>query len=81
MNGYYTWARLGYDGKIPHEVQSVLPDDYASARSVQELMARPGGAQWWRERGTSWQGTFDLTPGSRSHQILDAYLKEKGASA
>jgi hypothetical protein len=57
-------------------------DDYRafhSAETIQELMALPGGAKTWERHGSSWQGTFDLTEGSKNRKLLDAYMAKKAA--
>lgn len=74
LNGYYTWARLGYDGSIPEEAS--LSEKFRSAKTVQELMAMPGGQEEWKENGATFNGTFSLEKGSRSMEILDAYIAE-----
>lgn len=71
MNGYYTWARMGFVGNIP---RSVLPAARAAfgrhVDRVEELMRLPGGRQWWKEHGDTWGATFDFTPGSYSMRTL-----------
>lgn len=76
-NGYYTWARFGYDGPIPANVFAVMPIHLRSARTVQELMALPGGKEFWKVNGDSYDGVFDLRKGSRSLRVLSSYMKEK----
>lgn len=82
MNGYYTWPRLGYEGKIqdiefeqfPPEIQKSMGD----SRDIQDLMATPEGRQVWKDYGEGFDRMeFDLTPGSRSLKVLEAYLKER----
>jgi hypothetical protein len=86
-NGYYTLARQGYDGEIRPRIQELLkadtdlPPALRRATRIQDIMATAEGRAWWKANGTSFDGTFDLTPGSKSHQILDAYLKAKGIEA
>ena len=77
-NGYYTWARLGYDGPIPAATRSKLPEGLADATSVQDLLARPGGLAAWKEHGQTFNGAFDLDPQSRSSRVLAAYLGSLG---
>lgn len=113
MNGYYTWARLGYDceltegfrNRIHDRAKRMLerqgvPSDEAGIRAaqlafgvhrneqgqviekppmtVQDLMATPDGRALWKERGYQTAMRFDLHPGSKSMQVLNAYLAEKG---
>jgi len=78
MNGYYTWARLGFDGLIPVSVLRRLPPNWEDAVSVLDLIDRQGGAEWWRRNGRTFLGTFDLREPSRSLRILRGYTEEKG---
>jgi hypothetical protein len=78
MNGYYTWPRFGYDGPIPTgRGYRNPPPHLASAKTVGELMALPGGKEWWKENGRSVGLTFDLKDGSHSMKTLNAYKEEK----
>jgi GNAT superfamily N-acetyltransferase len=65
LNGYYTWARLGFDGtgKISgrREVR------------ISEQMRTPEGRREWRANGESFDGTFSLKPGSYSMRTLQEY--------
>lgn len=72
-NGYYTWARLGYDGKVPMGQHG--------GKKVSELMKTKEGRDWWKEHGQSTAMTFDLTEGSQSRRVLDAYLQERSKRA
>jgi len=74
-SGYYVWPRLGFDGPLPAGLG--LPPGLAGARTVQELLARPGGVAWWRDHGVRVEVAFDLQPGSRSWDILRAYLARR----
>lgn len=76
-NGYYTWARLGYDGAIPERVLNKLPPELAGTKRVQELMGKPGGKEWWKKNGDSFAAEFDLAKDSRSMQIMNAYMAER----
>jgi predicted double-glycine peptidase len=87
QNGYYTWPRLGYDqslesiaeqGARDAKVAAAARKAFPSAQSVLDVMSTPEGRDWWKKHGTDMeQAVFDLTPGSRSRQILDAYQREK----
>jgi hypothetical protein len=78
MNGYYTWARLGFDGYIPAAVRNRLPPDSRDAVYVLDLLERPESAAWWRRHGRTFAGTFDLREGSRSLAVLRAYTESRG---
>jgi hypothetical protein len=82
-NGFYTWARFGYDTPLADLADEGLDLDklheaFPGVETLQDLMIQPGGPEYWRANGVSFRGTFDLKEGSISHQILDAYLQDKG---
>jgi hypothetical protein len=80
-NGYYTWARLGYNLEIPHHVQQEAKQaGFGDVTNTHELFVQKGGPEWWRENGVTSHGEFDLTPGSHSLKMLHGYMKEKGIS-
>lgn len=70
LNGYYTWARLGYNAGLPASVKAAFP----GVRDMNEFMIR-GGREWWRAHGEAFDGRFNLHAGSRSRRILDAYTR------
>ncbi len=76
-NGYNTWARLGYDGRLKHSIIDKLPEELKGADRVSDLMQTKGGQEFWREHGHSFAGRFDLDPNSQHSRALAAYLKEK----
>jgi GNAT superfamily N-acetyltransferase len=76
-NGYYTWAKFGYDGPIPDRIRAKLPAALASARQVSDLMITPEGSVWWKTHGESIYLSFNPKPGSKSRQIWDAYQAAK----
>lgn len=78
MNGYYTWARLGYDATLNFDFRRRLPEEFKGANTVQDLMATPEGRAFWKKRGYQGTMSFELAPGSRSLQVLEAYFAEKG---
>lgn len=81
FNGYYTWARLGFNGPIPERVRAALatgPPELRNAADILDLLALPGGVQWWRRHGSTFAGVFDLRPGSRSLTTLAAYTESTG---
>ncbi len=87
-NGYYTWPRLGYDGPVPWDIirlrgqiPFVIPPEFADAKSVQDLIERPGGLDWWKAHGQSANLTFDVRAGSDSRAVLAAYRRAKGLPA
>lgn len=78
MNGYYTWARLGYDAPLDENYRKRLPEQFKDARTVQDLMASREGAAHWKNTGYMTGMDFDTRPGSRSIQVLNRYLASKG---
>lgn len=102
MNGYYTWARFGYDTELSDHFRSRIrgravkffagkgidPQEaeqkaqaLAGAKTVQDLMASEDGREFWKAKGYMTSMSFDLTPGSKSVQVLNAYLEGKGKPA
>jgi hypothetical protein len=83
-NGYYTWARFGYDGTIARESFSKLSPELqqqmGKSRSVQDLFKLEGGKEAWKEHGSDIDDAeFDLSDGSRSMKVLQEYLAERSA--
>jgi len=76
-NGYYVWARLGFNGEIPAWRRGGLPAQFRDVTDMNDLMTRDGGAEWWRRHGATFEAWFDTDPSSTSSQLLDAYLKER----
>jgi GNAT superfamily N-acetyltransferase len=79
LNGYYTWARMGYDAPIPADVLDRLPARFSGAGRVSDLMRTPEGRAAWKEHGVTTDMAFDLKPGSLSLRVHAAYLKEREA--
>jgi hypothetical protein len=76
-NGYYTWPRFGFEGKLPARLRRALPADLERARTVLDLMECDRGLAWWYEHGATIRATFDLAAGSRSRAAWDRYLRNK----
>lgn len=77
FNGYYTWPRFGYDAPIPSYLRSDLPANLRSARTILDLFETDAGREWWRQHGETVIMNFDLSPNSRSRQVLERYRAEK----
>jgi hypothetical protein len=77
LNGYYTWARLGFDGFIPRQIRPRLPASWRNAVFVLDLIEQPGGPAWWKANGRTYEGTFDVRASSRSVRILRSYTGER----
>ena len=74
-NGYYTWARLGFTGTIPHDVLPAAQAKFGDVTNVQDIMAKPGGAAWWKQNGSTFNATFDFASGSHSRQVFDRLVQ------
>jgi hypothetical protein len=78
-NGYYTWARMGFDAPLTAAERRQLPPHLVGARTLHERITAPGGREWWRRRGSGREAVFDLSPMSPHGAILRAYLEEREA--
>ncbi len=78
-NGYYTWARMGYDAPLPKEFRQSLPPEHKDATRISDLMMTPAGRDYWKAKGSTTKMTFDLNPDSVSSKIHAAYLAERAS--
>lgn len=82
FNGYYTWARLGVipykNEKLDKAVSDYNTKNNTSFKNLNELVKDKAGADYWKQNGFSWEGSFDLNKDSESRKIFNDYLKEKG---
>jgi len=74
MVGYKVWPKMGFDGPLPPRILDILPPEFASARMLSDLYATPEGVAWWEANGVTIGLTLDLTPGSYSMELWQAYL-------
>ena len=78
MNGYYTWPRLGFDGRLQSStLEAAHLDGFSEVSKISDLMKTADGRKWWREYGVGHRVTFDLSEGSQSRRVLDEYVKQK----
>jgi hypothetical protein len=79
-NGYYTWPRLGYSGKMSSAQVTKLPPEIQKAlggkRDVRDLFDLPGGAEAWLTKGSSLVVSFDMAEGSRNREALKSYMAD-----
>ncbi len=75
-NGYYTWARMGYNAKLTDADRNKLPKKYEKVQDLNELMEK-GGADAWKKYGTERKMLFDLSDDSKSFEVLENYLRER----
>jgi hypothetical protein len=92
--GYRIWPMFGYNtkpGQIESTAKDFIKDTSVSSSersrirvigaskvTVLDLYRTAEGQNWWRQHGGNTSGYFDLTPGSRSMQVLQAYAAAKG---
>ena len=74
-NGYYTWARLGFDGFLPDSSRKRLQGTpFRHAKMVSDLMRSAEGRAWWKENGETMPMSFDPNKGSFNSAILESYV-------
>lgn len=79
QNGYYTWARLGYQVALSEDMQFAIREaGFKKCNTTADLMIQEGGPQWWKENGEGNDAYFSLDPNSISSQLFEAYLKHAG---
>jgi GNAT superfamily N-acetyltransferase len=68
MNGYYVWAKMGFDGPLPKPflTHPALPQACADSRSIAELFRTEEGKDFWFRYGTSIDLEFALQEPSAS---------------
>ena len=76
-NGYYTWARLGFNADIPDSIRAKLPENLKQVEDIADLMLSTEGRSFWKQNGSDVALKFDLASGSKSIKILKTYLWEK----
>ncbi len=76
-NGYYTWPRFGFDGRLPGRVRGRLPMGLEHATTVLELIDAEKGRLWWREHGCTIRVRFDVADQSRSREVFRRYLRHR----
>lgn len=83
FNGYYTWARFGYDGHVHVDElgSKSLPSGVSPSKdgyvSVADVMRAKDGAAWWKRNGAQFHAEFDLADSSHSMKVFNAYLEAK----
>lgn len=81
----FPWTQLQEEAKLSYTKNPAArikpPAQFGDPRTlkVSDLMKTPEGREWWRKHGIALtHAEFAPQPGSRSRQVLDAYLAEKG---
>jgi hypothetical protein len=78
LSGWYVWARLGYNARVPGHIAELLQRVPSSSPLHRLLFDTPGGADFWRALGEGFHGTFDPRPDSPHRRRLDRVCYEKG---
>ena len=78
LRGYYVWARMGFNGKIPSSILAKVAPQYKNFNLVSDFMLTTGGRNEWLVYGDSVDLEFDLNRNSVSWQLLAQYMNEKG---
>lgn len=76
FNGYYTWARLGFNTKFTDADRIIFPN-LVQIEDMADLMATSWGAEWWKKHGWAEKLNFDLAQDSKSIKLLENYLRER----
>lgn len=85
LSGYSAWWKYGYNAPIDRVVATLqrrhgtgsreaeIPAKLLKgSRSLLDIMAKPGGPEWWKEFGGDITLTFDTRPGSQGRvRLLD----------
>lgn len=79
FNGYSTWAKFGYNAKLPAAIRAQLPAGLQGVRSMHELRKTEAGRSWWTEHGRTIDMRFNLAPNSRSQRLLKDYAAERAS--
>lgn len=92
-NGYYTWARCGYDQELGLNHKSSLKQavgggmctqaewdsKFSGYTHVSQFMETKQGRDIWKRYGSDLHyAEFDTRPNSKSMKVLKAYLRECG---
>lgn len=82
FNGYYTWARFGYDGYLSflhhRRFDKLFSDGVTDIETwdgmrVSDFMKTAEGRDVWKQHGSTIELAFDLKEGSLSRQVLESY--------
>ena len=72
MNGYYTWARYGFDGQIP--LSNIV---FKKFTSILDIMSTANGRKLWEYLGFTFNAKFDLNKNSKNIKMFHRYLEEE----
>lgn len=74
-SGAVTALTFGFDGQMPDEWLQTLPESLRHLRYLRDVVDTEVGAIWWKANPKPLKLTFDPRPGSKSMEILDAYIR------
>ncbi len=77
--GFWRWPQLGFDAPLTPEDIAILPPDLQGSTRISDVIQK-GRLDWWQAKGHGDEMEFDLTRGSRSRKIFEAYLADKKIS-
>ena len=75
-HGFFILPRFGFDAKIPFFLRERLSPPLRDCFTLADLFRASRGKNWWRIHGVSLDVSFDLTPGSVSQKVWNAYFAE-----
>ncbi|MDQ1923966.1 hypothetical protein [Massilia pseudoviolaceinigra] len=81
LRGYYVWATMGFDARIPAGTLARLAPRYRHCKNISELVMTEHGREQWRMHGQSVELSFNLRANSTSWLQLARYMFYKGISA
>ena len=67
-NGYYTWARIGYNARVT--------GPGGSSTDLHALMKTAEGRAWWKANGKTTDMTFDVRANSPHMKALKEYMRK-----
>ena len=76
-NGYYVWARFGFDAPLREIERLALSAELRGALTVNQVIQR-NGHEWWKAAGNARSMVFALSDDSEMMKTFRAYLNEKG---
>lgn len=76
-NGYYTWARMGYNADLGEDDWIKFPVTYRGIEDLNSLFEQENGKFVWLEHGSKRYMVFDLDDESSNWRVLRKYLQEK----
>ncbi|QDQ24918.1 hypothetical protein FNU76_00355 [Chitinimonas arctica] len=80
MESELAWLKFGFIANLPFDIRAdlgVKGHPFSHVKTLQDLIAVPGGTQWWIENGHPFRMEFDTSDNSFSWSVLMAYLNRK----